>query len=112
MTPPTELSEVTITAPNAGWLATFTTDLLNNHLCASAHIDAIDSRYWWWDQVNIRSEYRAILHTRTDLVPLIIEAAKREHRYEVPCVMATPINSGNPDYIAWILAETESASPL
>lgn len=104
----TELSEVTITAPNVGWLATFTKDLLQNRLCASVHIDAIESRYWWSNQINRHDEHRAILHTRTELVSLIIEATKREHRYEVPCITATPITSGNPDYVAWILAETRS----
>jgi hypothetical protein len=33
--------------------------------------------------------------------------AKREHPYEVPSVVAIPIIDGGPDYIAWILEQTE-----
>lgn len=101
-----DVSEVVITAPNEGWLTSFVSDLLNARLCASAHIDHIRSMYWWSDQVNNRHEYRAVLHTRTSLVPLIVDATKAAHPYELPAVASTFIVDGNPDYITWILAET------
>jgi len=33
---------------------------------------------------------------------------KREHPYEVPSVVAVPIINGGPDYIRWVLDETEA----
>jgi hypothetical protein len=37
----------------------------------------------------------------------IVDRAKREHPYEVPSVVAVPIIDGSPDYLGWILEQTE-----
>jgi hypothetical protein len=37
----------------------------------------------------------------------IVDRAKREHPYEVPSVVAVPIVDGGPDYLGWILEQTE-----
>jgi periplasmic divalent cation tolerance protein len=33
---------------------------------------------------------------------------KQLHGYDCPCVVALPIADGNPDYLAWIVAETRA----
>ena len=43
------------------------------------------------------------LHTRANLVPAVLERARAEHPYDVPCVLALPIEQANPDYLAWVL---------
>jgi periplasmic divalent cation tolerance protein len=40
-------------------------------------------------------------------VAQIIQRAKQEHPYEVPSVVAVPIIDGGPDYLGWILEQTE-----
>jgi periplasmic divalent cation tolerance protein len=50
------------------------------------------------------------LHTRTDLVPAIVERTNQEHSYGV-CVIALPVVAGNPAYIDWVIAETNEATP-
>jgi periplasmic divalent cation tolerance protein len=102
----TGISEVTITAPDEQWLTTFVTDLVREHLCAAAHVDTMRSTYWWSGEMRTHDEARAILHTRTTLVPLIVAATRTAHPYEVPCVAATVISHGNPAYMSWIVAET------
>jgi periplasmic divalent cation tolerance protein len=47
------------------------------------------------------------LRTRRSLLPQIIQRAKQEHPYEVPSVVAVPIIDGSPDYIGWILEQTD-----
>jgi periplasmic divalent cation tolerance protein len=47
------------------------------------------------------------LRTRRSLLPRIVDRAKREHPYEVPSVVAVPIIDGGPDYLAWILEQTD-----
>jgi periplasmic divalent cation tolerance protein len=49
------------------------------------------------------------LRTRRSLLPQIIGRAKREHPHEVPSVVAVPIIDGGPDYIGWILEQTEGS---
>ncbi len=103
----TSICEVVITAPNADWHATFTRRLVEEHLVAGAHqINTIRSIYHWQGQIMDQPEARVALHTRTDLVPAIIERANADHPYEVPCVVALPIVTVNPAYERWVLDET------
>jgi periplasmic divalent cation tolerance protein len=40
-------------------------------------------------------------------VPAIVERARLDHPYEVPCVLALSIQAGNPDYVRWVLEATQ-----
>ena len=44
--------------------------------------------------------------TRADLVERLTAKVKALHSYDCPCVIALQIAGGNPDYLAWIDAET------
>jgi periplasmic divalent cation tolerance protein len=50
-----------------------------------------------------------IAKTRADLVERAIARVKALHSYTVPCVVSLPIDRGNPDFLAWIAAETAPA---
>ena len=103
-----EVCEVIITAPDPAWLVEFTRRLVSDRLCASGHNFApIRTIYRWQGQVHDKTEGRVALRTRRGLLPRIVDRAKREHPYEVPSVVAVPIIDGGPDYIAWILEQTE-----
>jgi periplasmic divalent cation tolerance protein len=104
-----EVCEVIIAAPDADWLADFTRALVDERLCACGHnVAPIRSIYRWQGQVSDQGEARVAFHTRRALVPLIIDRTNRDHPYEVPCVIALPIITGNPAYVQWILDETEA----
>jgi periplasmic divalent cation tolerance protein len=101
--------EVIITAATTEWLADFTRRLVEARLAACGqNIETIRSIYRWQDAVEDEREARVALHNRTALVPAIVERARADHPYDVPCVIALPILSGNPDYLAWIGHETIS----
>jgi periplasmic divalent cation tolerance protein len=103
--------EVVITAPDAEWLAAFTRRLVADRLAAGAHeVTAIRSIYRWRGELRDHGEARVALHTRTELVPAIAARADQEHPYEVPCVIALPIETGGRAYIDGILSETQSPS--
>lgn len=101
-----EVCEVIITAPDAEWLSRFSTQLVEDRLCAAAHMLPIRTVYRWQGRVHDTTESRVALHTRVSLVPEIVARTNREHPYEVPGVAALPIVDGNPEYVAWILRET------
>ena len=102
-----ETCEVIITAPDADWLAAFTTDLVEERLAACGHNFApIRSIYRWKGEVYDVGEARVALHTRMSLVDRIVEKTNRDHPYEVPCVIATTIVAGNPLYLQWVRDET------
>ena len=103
----TELCEVVIMAPDPDWLENFSRKLVEQRLCASAHNFApVRSIYRWQGDIYERTEGRVSLHTRDDRVAEIVTLAKQEHPYEVPGISTRAITDGNPDYLAWITAET------
>lgn len=102
-----EICEVIVTADDADWLATFSRALVTERLCACAQQWVpILSIYRWGGRVEEATEARVALHTRADLVPRLIERIRRDHPYEVPCVLALAVSAANPDYAAWVCAET------
>jgi periplasmic divalent cation tolerance protein len=103
----TDICEVTITAPDAEWLAAFTGRLIEDRLCASGHLfEQIRSVYRWQGQIYDKPEARVSLKTRNALLPSIIERVNDEHPYEVPSLIAVPIIGANPSYERWVIEET------
>jgi periplasmic divalent cation tolerance protein len=102
-----EVCEVVITGPSKEWVATFTRQLVDDHLAACGHIIIeIRSIYRWEGSVHDEPEARVALHTRRSLVSAIVDRANRDHPYDVPCVIALPIVDGNHAYVDWVLRET------
>ena len=96
-----------VTAADADQLAVITRTLVEERLAACGHqIAAIRSVYRWDGAVRDEPEARVALHTRSALVPAIVERTRELHPYDVPCVIALPIADGNPEYLRWIAAET------
>ena len=83
-----DVCEVVITAPAGPWLPNFVRHLVEDRLCASGHVAPMHSTYRWKGAIHDTAEDRAALHTRTDLLPEIIERTLAEHPYDVPCVVA------------------------
>ena len=101
-----EYCEVVVTGP-AGWLPGCTCTLVEERLAACGHrLAAIRSVYRWEGAVHDDAEARVALHTRRSLVPALVARTRELHPYDVPCVLALPVTGGDPDYLAWVLAET------
>lgn len=77
--------------------------LLNNKLIACANIiNAVESYFWWKGKINTAKESLLLLKTKKSLVQKVEKEILRLHRYEVPEIIAFPIDSGNERYLAWI----------
>jgi periplasmic divalent cation tolerance protein len=101
------ICEVIITADSEDWLITFTQSLLEARLVACAqHFAPIRSIYRWDGRIHDDREMRVALHTRASLVQEVIDRTLQAHPYEVPCILAIPVEAGNPDYIQWVITET------
>jgi periplasmic divalent cation tolerance protein len=106
-----DICEVIVTADNAEWLADFTRNLVTERLAACGqNISVIRSIYRWEGAIQDEQEARVALHTRTELVPAIVDRANRDHPYDIPCVIAMPIVAANPAYADWIVTETTGAA--
>ncbi|MBM3505615.1 MAG: divalent-cation tolerance protein CutA [Alphaproteobacteria bacterium] len=73
--------------------------------CANV-IDGMASIYWWQGKIERAEEAVLILKSRAALIEPLTARVKQLHSYEVPCVMALPIEAGNADYLRWIAGET------
>lgn len=74
-------------------------------------IDNMQSYYWWDEKVQEDHEVVMIAKTTSPLVTALTDAVKSLHSYTVPCIVAIPITGGNPDFLAWIIKETQTTRP-
>ncbi|HIV58336.1 MAG TPA: divalent-cation tolerance protein CutA [Candidatus Stackebrandtia faecavium] len=105
-----ELTDVTITAEDANWLAEFTTRLINDGLAACGNIvGGVRSVYTWQGKVEQGTEALLVLHTRKQHVSAIIERVDAEHPDDTPQVLALPVSDAHPGYRDWLLQATGGA---
>ncbi len=84
--------------------------LVEERLAACAQISGpIESTYHWRGKIETAQEWRCTVKTRRDLYEAVERAIRSLHPYEVPEIVAIPIEAGLPDYLAWIEAETYSS---
>ena len=101
------ICEVIITGDDEDRLINFTRSLVEDRLAACGqHLGPIRSIYRWNGRIHDDREIRAAIHTRASLVPAIVDRANRQLCYEVPCVLALFVETGNPDYLAWVIEQT------
>ncbi|MTJ08619.1 MULTISPECIES: divalent-cation tolerance protein CutA [unclassified Anabaena] len=83
--------------------------LVEARLAACANIiDGMESIYWWNGELQVEKEAILIMKSRRDLFEELTEKVKSKHSYQVPCVVALPIEQGNQDYLNWLMTETKT----
>ncbi len=96
-------SLVYITVKDRNEAKTIGRSLVESRLVACVNIlDGMESLYWWNGAVVEDRETVMIAKTLTDRTPEVIRRVKELHSYECPCIVALPIEVGNPDYCRWI----------
>jgi periplasmic divalent cation tolerance protein len=82
--------------------------LVAARLAASVNVlGGARSVYWWQGGIEESDEAVLVAKTRGELVDLLITRVKALHGYTCPAIVVLPILAGNPDYLAWIDAETK-----
>jgi len=81
--------------------------LVEERLAACANVlGALTSFYWWQGELQEDAEVAVIAKTTEAQLDRLIERVKALHSYDCPCVVALPIEAGNPAFLDWIAAET------
>ncbi len=81
--------------------------LVEARLAACANVlGGMTSVYRWQGKVEQAAEVVLVLKTRASLVEAATERVKSLHSYACPCVVALPVEGGNPDYLDWLRRET------
>ena len=82
--------------------------LVERRLCACVNIlPGMVSLYWWQGKVERGEEVVMIVKTRAALAEAVRAAVKAMHSYTSPAILVLPIEDIDPDYRAWLMAETE-----
>ena len=82
--------------------------LVERRLCACVNILPGDGLvYWWQGAVERGDEVVMIIKTRASLAEAVRAAVKEMHSYTTPAILVIPLESVDPDYHAWIIAETQ-----
>ncbi len=95
-----------VTAPTVAAARRIARSVLVKRLAACANLVPIDSLYWWKGSLERAREVLILFKTRRALVPRLFAAVAAVHPYEVPCIVAYPMELGFPPYLAWIDRET------
>lgn len=83
--------------------------IVAERLAACANIlDGMRSIYWWEGAIQESDEAVLILKSTMERVGAVITRVRALHSYDCPCIEALPVADGNPDFLAWVAAETRS----
>jgi len=83
--------------------------LIARRLAACANVLAdCTSVYRWQGKVETATEVPVLLKTTRRAYPSLESAIQELHPYDVPEIIAIPVNSGLPAYLQWVDAETQS----
>ncbi len=84
--------------------------LVERRLCACVNIlPAMVSLYWWEGAIERGEEAVMVIKTRAALAESVRAAVKEMHSYATPSILVIAIERVDPDYHAWICAETQAA---
>ena len=83
--------------------------LVEKQLAACVNILApCRSVYRWQGAVRHDEEHPMLIKTTAERYPALEQALRSGHPYELPEIIAVPIERGLPAYLQWVAAETKT----
>lgn len=81
--------------------------IVSERLVACVNIlPGVHSLYWWEGKVQEDQEVVLVAKTQKRHLGALTARVKALHSYTCPCIVALPMEGGNSDFLAWIVAET------
>jgi periplasmic divalent cation tolerance protein len=103
----TDALVVLVTAPTAEKAAEIARALVEERLAACGNVvPGLRSIYRWEGKVQDDAEALLVLKTARDRFDALRARVLALHPYDVPEVIALPIEAGSAPYLAWIVGET------
>ncbi len=103
----TDAIVVLVTAPTAEQAASLARALVGERLAACGNVvPGIRSIYRWEGKVQDEEEALLVLKTTRARFDALRERVLALHPYQVPEVLALPVEAGSAAYLAWITGET------
>jgi len=81
---------------------------VGERLAACANIlPGMRSLYRWQGAIETAQEAVLILKTQRSVMDRLTHYLRQHHSYDCPCVVALPIEGGNPAYLDWLKQQVE-----
>ena len=81
--------------------------LVEKRLCACAQIyGPITSYYWWDDKLEEDTEWQVKFKLLAEKYQEVQDVIKQNHPYELPQIIAFPVENVLDDYAIWVAKET------
>jgi periplasmic divalent cation tolerance protein len=93
---------VLVTASSEAEATAIAQIVVQEKLAACVNLVPIRSVYIWQDQLQQEPEWQLLIKTTRDRFSALQERVLTLHSYEVPEILAIPIEAGSPSYLAWI----------
>jgi periplasmic divalent cation tolerance protein len=107
MTPDPSALVVLVTAPSAEKALELARALVGERLAACASlVPGVRSIYWWEGKVQDEPEALLVLKTTRDRFEALRDRTLALHPYQVPEVIALPVEAGSAAYLEWLVRET------
>lgn len=98
-----EFQVILCTCPNQETATKLARSVVEKKLAACVNIiPTLTSVYWWNDQVETASECLLMIKSAASHYEALETALRHDHPYEVPEIIALPIQNGLSAYLNWI----------
>ncbi len=95
---------VLVTAPNSEEAERLASQLVEQRLAACVNVAGpIRSIYEWEGKTEHSEEWLLIAKTSRARFAALRDFVEHHHSYQVPEVLALPVQEGSPPYLAWVL---------
>ncbi|MGO0577392.1 divalent-cation tolerance protein CutA [Ornithinimicrobium panacihumi] len=64
------------------------------------------SVYQWKGELHRSNEYLLLVKTIEGAFPRVVDVVREHHRYDIPEVIAVPVNYGLAEYVDWVVAHS------
>jgi len=107
MTAPTDALVVLVTTPTPERAAEIARAVVEERLAACGNVvPGLRSIYRWEGKLQDEGEALLVLKTTRARFEALKERVRALHPYQVPEVIALPVEAGSAPYLAWIAGET------
>jgi periplasmic divalent cation tolerance protein len=100
---PSDTTVIFCTCPDQATADRIADTLVDRQLCACVNlIPAVKSIYRWQGKRESTQEVLMLIKTRASRYPALEKAILSMHPYELPEIIAIPVNTGLPGYLNWV----------
>lgn len=102
----TDVLVVFVTTPSAEVAAGLARALVEARLAACGNVvPGLRSIYRWEEKVEDEAEVLLLLKTTRERLPALRDEVLRRHPYQVPEVVALPVEGGSAAYLDWVRSQ-------